>query len=271
MKIARKRKTAAVGVISKVLRILEAIQSSPSALHLRDICAQTQINKTTAYRFLSHLVTEGYLCRDETGKYSLGIKLLQFGVGGNPRATLLETARPTLRKLWKATQETVNLAVLDEGMVLYVDVIESPHVFRLASKTGMRRPIYSTALGKALAGFLPEEKRRSILDLQEFQALTPHTITTIEQLEKELRKVRQLGYSVDEEESVLGARCVAAPVLNHNHEPIAAVSLSGPSSRVCPDKIPELVVAVRRACHAISRSISGSTALAVPRRRVSGR
>jgi IclR family acetate operon transcriptional repressor len=269
MKVVRKPKTAAVGVISKVLRILEAIQSSPSALHLKDICAQTQINKTTAYRFLSHLLREGYLCRDETGKYSLGLKLLQLGAGANPRATLLEVARPTLRKLWKTTQETVNLAVLDEGMVLYVDVVESPHVFRLASKIGMRRPIYSTALGKALAGFLPEEKRKGVLDLQAFQTLTPHTITLVEQLEEELRKVRQLGYAVDEEESVLGARCVAAPVLNHNKEPVAAVSVSGPCSRICPDRVPEFVVAVRKACQTISRAISGSVDLSRPGRRAS--
>ena len=257
MRTLQKLKPADVGVLSKVLRIFEAIQDSPSPLHLRDICQQTDINKTTAYRFLSHLQREGYLFRNESGNYSFGMKLLQLAARRDPRAVLQETARPELRQLWKETQETVNFAVLDEGVVLYVDVIESPHVFRLASKIGMRRPIYSTALGKALAAFLPEERRKSILDLQNFQALTPHTITRVEQLKEELKKVRQRGYSIDEEESVLGARCVAAPVLDHNQEPVAAVSVSGPCSRIGPDKIPEFVAAVRSACRAISNSIVG--------------
>jgi len=243
MRTLQKLKPADVGVLSKVLRIFEAIQDSPSPLHLRDICQQTDINKTTAYRFLSHLQREGYLFRNESGNYSFGMKLLQLAARRDPRAVLQETARSALRQLWKETQETVNFAVLDEGVVLYVDVIESPHVFRLASKIGMRRPIYSTALG--------------ILDLQNFQALTPHTITRVEQLKEELKKVRQRGYSIDEEESVLGARCVAAPVLDHNQEPVAAVSVSGPCSRIGPDKIPEFVAAVRSACRAISNSIVG--------------
>jgi DNA-binding IclR family transcriptional regulator len=267
MKPVRKPKTAAVGVISKVLRILEAIESSPSALHLKDICAQTKINKTTAYRFVAHLQREGYLCRDEAGHYSFGTKLLQLGTRMDPRATLLEMARPALRKLWKTTQETVNLGVLDEGMVLYVDVIESPHVFRMASKAGMRRPIYSTALGKALVAFLPEEKRKSALNSHSFQSLTPRTITTMARLQEELRKIRQSGYAVDEEESVMGARCVSAPILNHNQEPVAAVSISGPCSRICPEQIPQLGTAVRKACQTISKAMSGSVDFASPKNR----
>ena len=253
-----KLKTADVGVISKVLRILEAIQSSSSALHLKDISAQTKINKTTAYRFVAHLQREGYLYRDEAGRYAFGTKLLQLTAGFDPRTTLLEVARPALRRLWKTTQETVNLAVLEEGMVLYVDVIESPHVFRTASRAGMRRPIYSTALGKALTAFLPEERRKSLLEMQEFKALTPNTITSIKKFEEELKKIRRQGYAVDAEESFLGARCVSAPVMNHNREPIAAVSLSGPCSRIGSDKVPESVVAVKKACRAISKAISES-------------
>jgi len=266
MKPLRKPKTADVGVISKVLRILEAIESSPSALHLKDICAQTKINKTTAYRFAAQLQREGYLCRNETGHYSFGTKLLELGARRDPRATLLEMARPALRKLWKTTQETVNLAVLDEGMVLYVDVIESPHVFRMASKAGMRRPIYSTALGKALVASLSEEKRRGALNSQSFQPLTPRTITTMARLEEELKKIRQNGYAVDEEENLMGARCVGAPILNHYQEPVAAVSISGPCSRICPEQIPKLGRAVRKACQAISKAMSGSVDFTGPKK-----
>lgn len=251
----RESKLADVGVIGKVLRILETMRSSPLPLHLRDISRLTGINKTTAYRFLSHLKREGYLSRDEAGHYSFGMKLLQLGTSSNHRATLQEVARPVLRQLWEETQETVNLAVLDGNMVLYVDVIESPHVFRLASKAGMRRPIYSTALGKALAAYLSEEERKGVLNGQSFQSLTDHTITSAPRLQQELERVRRRGYALDEQESVLGARCVGAPILNHKQEPAAAISVSGPTTRLSRDEIPAIAGAVKRAAQAISTKI----------------
>ncbi len=258
IKLARNEKPADVGVISKVLRILEAIQASLLPLHLRDICRLTGINKTTAYRFLAHLQREGYLFRDEAGHYSFGMKLLQLGAHSDHRARLQEIARPALRQLWRETQETVNLAVLDEGMVLYVDVIESPHVFRLASHVGMRRPIYSTALGKALVAFLPEEERKRVLSIQSFQSLTPDTITNADLLEEELEKTRRRGYAIDEEESVAGARCVSAPVLNYKQETLAAISVAGPTTRFSRDKIPLIAAAVKKAADAISGQVGFS-------------
>src|SRR5246127_3785317 len=146
--------SASVGVISKVLRILEALQGSSSGLALKAICDQTGINKSTAHRFLKHLERERYLLRTEAGAYLIGPRLSQLSARGNQEATLQAGARPMLWDLWKATHETVNLGVLDQGTVLYIDVIESPHEFRLASRVGTRRSLHGTALGKALADFL---------------------------------------------------------------------------------------------------------------------
>src|SRR5580700_12026845 len=153
-----------VGVISKVLRILEALQGSSSGLGLKAICDQTGINKSTAHRFLKHLERERYLLRTESGAYLIGPRLSQMSARGNQGATLQAVARPVLWELWKSTQETVNLAVLDQGTVLYVDVMESPHEFRLSSRVGTRRSVHVTALGKALVAFLPKETRQTILD-----------------------------------------------------------------------------------------------------------
>ena len=234
------------------------IESSPSALHLRDICRQTKINKTTAYRFLSQLHREGYLFRDEAGNYSFGLKLLQLGTHIDHRVALQEIARPVLRELWKATQETVNFAILHEGMALYLDVFESPHVFRLASQIGMRRPVSSTALGKAILAFLPADQRQHVMNSQIFESLTPHTITNKAQLEKELERVRHQGYALDNEENLLGARCVAAPGFNNLQEAVASISVAGPTTRISLERVDELAVEVKKACHAISRAISGS-------------
>jgi DNA-binding IclR family transcriptional regulator len=249
---------APVGVISKVLRILEALQGSSAGLGLKAICDLTGIHKSTAHRFLKHLEREGYLLRTEAGAYLIGPRLAQMSARGNQGATLQAVARPILWELWKSTQETVNLAVLDQGTVLYVDVIESPHEFRLSSRVGTRRSLHVTALGKALAAFLPAEPRENILSTIRFQPATPRTIMNLVQFRQELERIRRQGYAVDDEEAVQGARCVSAPILNADREPIGAVSVSGPVTRVSPNQVAGLAGAVTSAARAISAAMGFS-------------
>jgi IclR family acetate operon transcriptional repressor len=244
--------SASVGVITKVLRILEALQGSSSGLGLKAICDQTGINKSTAHRFLKHLERERYLLRTEAGAYLIGPRLSQLSARGNQEATLQAVARPILWDLWKSTHETVNLGVLDQGTVLYVDVIESPHEFRLSSRIGTRRSVHVTALGKALVAFLPDESRQTILDSIAFQPATQKTIGNLVQFRQELEKIRRQGYAVDDEEAVQGARCVSAPILNSAGAPVAAVSVSGPVTRVTPSLVSALAGAVTSAARAIS-------------------
>jgi len=252
-RVAKSNPNAApVGVISKVLLILEALQGSSAGLGLKAICDVTGIHKSTAHRFLKHLERERYLIRTENGAYLIGPRLSQMSARGNHGATLQAVARPILWELWKSTQETVNLAVLDQGTVLYVDVIESPHEFRLSSRVGTRRSLHVTALGKALAAFLSPETRDSTLSAISFQPATPRTIMNLVQFRQELEKIRRQGFAVDDEEAVLGARCVSAPILNSDHEPIAAVSVSGPVTRVSPNQVAALAEAVCDAARAIS-------------------
>jgi IclR family acetate operon transcriptional repressor len=176
----------------------------------------------------------------------------------NHRATLQAVARPVLWDLWKATQETVNLAVLDQETVLYADVIESPHEFRLASRVGTRRPLHATALGKALTAFLPEEQKQNILKTITFQASTPKTIMNLVQFRQELLKIRKQGFAVDDEEAVMGARCVSAPILDAEGLPIAAISVSGPVTRVTPNQVSGLAGAITSAARAISAELGFS-------------
>src|SRR5580704_3206906 len=170
------QRAVAVGVISKVFRILEAIEATPSGLGLKSICDATRLNKSTAHRFLKHLEREGYLIRADGGKYLIGPKLSQMGARADHRATLQAVSRPILSELWKSTRETVNLATMDQGQVLYNEGLESPHEFRLSSRVGSRRSVHATALGKALAAFLRDTRCEQILEGLNFQALTPKTI-----------------------------------------------------------------------------------------------
>jgi DNA-binding IclR family transcriptional regulator len=252
MSKVRKSASAPVGVISKVLRILEAIQGSASGLGLKAISDLTGIHKSTAHRFLKHLQRENYLISTADGAYLIGPRFWQMAAHVNHRATLQAIARPVLWDLWKATQETVNLAVLDQETVLYADVVESPHEFRLASRVGTRRPLHTTALGKALTAFLPEEQKQNILKTITFQASTPKTIMNLVQFRQELLKIRRQGFAVDDEEAVMGARCVSAPILDAEGLPIAAISVSGPVTRVTPNQVPALAGAITSAARAIS-------------------
>src|SRR5690348_10375233 len=120
----RESKAAPVGVVTKVLRILEALRASPAGLQLKDVASETGLNKSTAYRFLAHLEHEAYVFRDVSGAYAIGVKLARLASGVSYQTTLCKIARPILQQLLEATGETVNLAVIDGNEVLYLDVIE---------------------------------------------------------------------------------------------------------------------------------------------------
>jgi DNA-binding IclR family transcriptional regulator len=249
---ARESKSAPVGVVAKVLRILEVLDRAPSGLQLREIAQRTAIHKSTAYRFLAHLEVEGYLFRDDAGAYVVGPKLARLGSGIPYHATLRSVSRPVVQKLWRITSETVNLAVLDGHEVLYLDVMESPHTFRLVSQVGMRRPLYCTALGKAILAYSPPQETESVLPSLTFERLTPRTFTDVSRFKKELAKVRQQGFALDDEEAGLGARCVAAPILDESEKVTAAISVSGPITRINRDRIQAFAAAVMDGARSIS-------------------
>jgi DNA-binding IclR family transcriptional regulator len=239
----------------KVLKILEILQSHPSGLQLKDIAKETSINKSTAYRFLTHLQAEEYLFRDEAGAYVIGPKLARMGSGTNFEETLRKMARPVLQKLWSATGETVNLAILDGQHILYLDVIESSHTFRFASEVGARRPLHCTALGKAIMSQLPAEDRDELLGTIHMERQTPRTLVQPAKLKKELAKTRIQGYALDDEEAVMGARCIAAPIFDANAKVIGGVSISGPLTRITTEKVLSFSALAKAAAHSVSRRL----------------
>ncbi|MGO8818812.1 MAG: IclR family transcriptional regulator [Terriglobia bacterium] len=255
-------KSKPVGVLTKTLRIIDLLRDSGSPVSLHELSLQAGINKSTALRLLAHLESAKYVQRDEKGGYTLGAKLLQMGSDYNVQAPLREMARESLWELWRVTKETVNLAVLDGVEVVYIDCLESPHDFRLVSNRGMRAVLNRTALGKALLAFQPPEHRERLIKSLHFQAFTPHTLTSAEELSKELSTIRQSCYAVDNEESVLGLRCIAAPILDKRGNAVAAISISGPASRISPQKTAALGKAVKTAAYEVSERIVAQPAVA---------
>ena len=243
---------AQVGVISKVLLILEALHNSQAGLCLKGICDATKINKSTAHRFLKHLEREEYLLRTPGGIYLIGPRLAQMSADSRKGTPLQAAARSTLSDLWRSTHETVNLAVLDHGSVFYVDVMESPHEFRLVSRIGTRRPLHVTGLGKVLTAFLPTGEYEHVLGGIVFERVTPKSISNTNQLRAELEKVRRQGYAVDNEEALLGCRCVSAPILNNDNIAIGALSVAGPVTRISQNRVAALGKKVKAAAKTVS-------------------
>ena len=251
----KESKSAPVGVVTKVLRILEALQASPTGLQLKDIAARTAINKSTAYRFLAHLESEGYLFRDDSGAYIVGPKLARLGSGAAYHSTLRTIARPVMQRLWVTSTETVNLGVISGLDVLYLDVLESSHSFRLVSQIGSRRPLHCTALGKAMLAFLGEDERESALGSLRLEKFAPRTITSVAGLRRDLKKVAQQGFAVDDEEAGAGSRCVGAPIFDQSGNVAGALSVSGPVTRIDRTKLLQIAAAVRDGAQIISRNL----------------
>jgi len=253
---ARESKSAPVGVVAKLLRILETLDNSPAGLQLREIAQRTGINKSTAYRFVAHLENEDYLFRDEVGAYIVGPKLARLGSGVSYQATLRKVSRPVLTQIAQSTTETVNLGMLEGHEVLYLDVMESSHSFRMASQPGTRRPLHCTALGKAILAFLPVDQREEILPALSYERFTPHTISNLARLRKDLARTAQQGYAADNQETNLGAVCVAAPIIDESGKVAAALSVSGPITRIGKDRAQSFAAVVRRGARQISAGMS---------------
>jgi DNA-binding IclR family transcriptional regulator len=256
----RKSNSAPVGVLTKVLAIFELLDRNPDGLQLKSISAQTGLNKSTAYRFLAHLEQAGYLVRDLTGAYLIGPRLVRLGSNSTYQATIRKVSRPAMETLWCKTDETVNLGTLDRGEVLYLEVIESAHSFRLSSQAGMRRPLNVTALGKTLLAWLPIATRDELLAACKVNKRTPHSIVNPAEMLAELGRIQRRGYAIDNEEVEPGACCVAAPIFDSSGQIAASISVSGPVTRMNRARISDIAIDLKAAADEISAGLGYSEA-----------
>jgi len=217
--------------LHRALNILETIGNSPIPLSLKQITELTGLPKPTAYRLLRNLEDRNYITCDNTGNYRLGMQLLLMSHRAEREFEVKQLARPHLEFLGELSKETVHLAILDRNRVLYVDTIESPHALRMVCKLGSTNAVHCTALGKALLIRHNDQEILDILGEQGMEKRTEYTITTPVDFLREMRMVRVQGYALDDCESELNGRCVGAPIYNHTGKVIAAISVSGLSTR----------------------------------------
>ncbi|WP_320670121.1 IclR family transcriptional regulator [Patulibacter defluvii] len=241
-------KREGVQSLSRALDLLEALAASDER-PLSELAEETGMIPSTAHRLLASLGQRGYVSQNpESGRYRIGFKLLELATAITSRRDRLRAAaRPHLEALRDRTGESVNLVVLDRLDVVYLDQVEGNRSVRMFTQVGRTVPAHTTGAGKAiLAGRPADEVARLYADDAVFAPLTARTITNAIDLDRALERVRRDGFAVDDEEHEEGVGCVASAIRDGDGQAIAAISVSGPSSRMITGSTAELGREVER-------------------------
>lgn len=237
--------------LDKALDVLEAIGSAPQGLDYPMLARAVALPRTTLYRMLATLVQRGMIRRDRSRKvYRLGFRYLELVRHAYLMPDLVAAASFELRALRDLTGETSYLAVLDGNQVLSLERCDGGHSQRSAAVLGQNKPVYCTSQGKAILSVMEDDARNRTLTGVTMTALTPLTITDRRRLQAELKITAARGYAIDDEEIVLGIRCVGAPIVDAAGQVRGALSVAGPAFRLTLDRLaligPEVAEAARR-------------------------
>ena len=238
--------------IHKSMQLLDALVAGNGPMSLSDLASCTALPKTTAFRYLYTLRASGFVAYDErTERYATGPRVAVTQALPGYAERIKEIAQPSLRRLQRQFNETVNLAVRDGGEIVYIDMVGSTRLVHAEAKIGSRDPLHCTALGKAILLTLGlSEVDRTVP--RRMLARTPHTITNRDRLLDEIAQSATRQYALDMEENELGACCVAAAI----REPgtgsaIAAISISGPSKLMTAETLARMGRVLARTARSI--------------------
>jgi DNA-binding IclR family transcriptional regulator len=233
----RKEQPSIIQALIKGLNIMDCFEADSEELGVQEISKKVDLPEATVYRMLNTLEYKGYILQNkETKKYRLGLKYLNIERKIKNIIIWKEKAKELMRDLSEKCGETVNLAIREEDKIVYIDKIDSHNILRPNFKIGVRYPSYCTGLGRVLLSDLPEETLNTMF-FTPLKPLTPYTITDLEEIKKQLKKIRKEGYAIDNEEFCLGIRCVAAPIKSFGNNTVAAISVSIPTIRVDDEKL----------------------------------
>lgn len=248
-------KTKSVPAVERALTILEMLANSRTGLTLAEITRHLGIARSSAHYLLSTLERKGYLQRNsQTARYMFGLKLFSLANMALSGLGVREQAVPFLNALREKTRLTVNMAILEHHEVVLIEKVEPPGILRLATWVGQRLPLHCTSLGKALLAYLPEVELVRLIE----PGLLRHnenTIVSAKKLKEQLARIRQLGYSVDDEEATIGLRGIGAPILDPTVRAIASISVAGTTAEITPENSSSLAEKVKQTAVAISQQI----------------
>ncbi|MBI4923297.1 MAG: IclR family transcriptional regulator [Devosia nanyangense] len=207
--------------------------SHDDPLTVDQITAETGLPKTTVFRVLATLEKRAFITREATTQaYRFGEMALLVGARALGQLDVKLVARPFIEELMEETGETVHLSILNQTSALCIDKIDSRRSVRMLSFIGFRDPLYCSGVGKVLLAFQPDGERETLISSIELAKRTARTVTDRQALSEHLRGIREQGYALDLGEIEDGLSCVAAPIRDHGGRVVAAVSVSGPDSRI---------------------------------------
>ena len=248
-----------IEVMGKIFTVLEYFVqrgSRQKSVAFVEVAGAVPFARTTVHRILYSLEKLGYVEKDETkSHYRLADKFFDLTGPAIHFRRLQSVAKSVMQNLLLRFGETINLGVLDDGHVTYIEVLQSPSALRIAAIPGERNPVHCTSLGKAMLAFLPEAEVEAILEQHPMVRRTPRTITQKKHFLEHLASIRERAVALDMEENLTGVICVAAPIFDKAGRVIAGISLSGPATRM-ELKLPQVQEEVRNSAITLSRMLS---------------
>jgi DNA-binding IclR family transcriptional regulator len=222
---------SSTGTVGKAFRVLTAVGDQPDGATAGDVARLVDYPFSTAYRLLGTLVRENFLAYDPRDKrYRLGLRIFQLGQRASSSHGFDGMAAPVLRRLTSETEESSLLCVLDGDRFLTVNKVDGPQ-FRTTTDPGERGPLHTSAAGKALLAFAPDQTREHLLATLDLGPRTARSITDRAALRCELDRVREQGWAGQDEENDVGMVALAVPVLTSNGDLVASVVLAAPVFR----------------------------------------
>ncbi|WP_226782911.1 IclR family transcriptional regulator [Oceaniglobus trochenteri] len=245
------------GTVGKALAVLDQVAGYGRPVRFAEVQRDSPFPKATLYRLIQTLTSQGMLRLDpESGTYALGVRLVRLAHAAWHTTSLAPIARPHIDALSAELGETVHLAQLDHGQVLYVDKRNATVPVRMYSQAGKVGPAYCTGVGKAMMAFLPAPDLEDTIAQQSFHRFTPNTLTDRASLLRDLAAIRDRGHAFDDEEHEAGIICLAVPILTDGRQVLGAISVTATSARRSLDELGELAPALRAAARKIATEAS---------------
>ncbi|MGC0223554.1 IclR family transcriptional regulator [Pseudooceanicola nitratireducens] len=248
----------AVQSVDRALRLLELVAADPDGRRLSDLARAAGLAVSTTHRLLTSLEQRGFVqVEGETGLWHVGQTAHRVGAAWGRARTMLAPAMPHLRRLRDATRETANLGLIEDGWVVTLAQAESREIMRAISPPGGRAPTFCSGMGKAIVATWPDAQIDQLIDRHGLSAATRNSLTRREDVHAEIARIRDQGFAMDDEEFVPGLRCVAAVIEGPGGDAVAAVSVSGLSLRMTPEKVARCAELVQR----VAVDLSGRVAV----------
>lgn len=245
--------------LERGLGVIEVIAANGAPISLAEIARRTGLHRSTAHHLLQTLVACSYLRQDPaTRSYELASKLFQLTGRTWTAEQLGVIAQPMVAELSRVSGEGASLAAYRDGIVTIVAKCDHDGPVRVVQDIGAERPIHATAVGKAIAAFLPEAELKGLLSRMTYERYTPRTIVERRALEGELRRIRSAGCANDDEEHIEGIRCVAAPVRIYSGRVVASLCTLGPKSRMTRARLRDLRAPLLALAATVSQRLGAS-------------